>query len=346
MTVQPSSPLWTPSQPDSTQTARFREAVNNKYGLALKTYEDLHTWSIDHRADFWDSVWDFEEVIGTKGSGRVVDESARPRDNPVWFEGAELNWAENQLRHAKTHPDDIAIIQTSEPCEVYSPAPKRVTQRELVQLVGAAQRAMEGAGLGKGDRVAWYGGNCLEAVVVLLAAASLGAVFSSAAADFGVDGVVERLEQVSGDESLGVRGGKLNDVQIRPKLLFVTNAVVYAGTPRPLLPLLHKLLGSLTSPPSQTVIIPHLPFDIAPVPSDLEGTVKWDDFIDTSSTALPVYKPVGFNDPIWILFSSGTTGKPKAIVHRAGGMLLDSLREHHIAGDISRGDVYFYYTTP
>lgn len=126
----------------------------------------------------------------------------------------------------------------------------------------------------------------------------------------------------------------------------MTNAVVYAGTPRPLLPLLHKLLGSLTSPPSQTVIIPHLPFDIAPVPPDLKGTVKWDDFIDTSSTASPVFKPVGFNDPIWILFSSGTTGKPKAIVHRAGGMLLDSLREHHIAGDISRGDVYFYYTTP
>jgi len=106
-----------------------------------------------------------------------------------------------------------------------------------------------------------------------------------------------------------------------------------------------KLLSALSSPPDHTIIIPHIPESVSPIPAH-EGTLKWDDFRDTTSNAAPVFTRVEFNDPIWILFSSGTTGKPKAIVHRAGGMLLDSLREHHLAGDMGKGDIYFYYTTP
>lgn len=191
------APLWTPSDPEAAQTTLFRNLINEKYNLSLKTYEDLWHWSISHRSDFWSEVWDYEQVIGHKGSPPYVDESATPRDNPLWFTDARLNWAENQLRHATSHPDDMVIIQTSEPCSVYSPSPVKVTGKELLRLVGALQRSMRDVGLGKGDRVAWYGGNCLGSVVVLLATTSLGGVFSSAAADFGVDGVIERLEQVS-----------------------------------------------------------------------------------------------------------------------------------------------------
>jgi acetoacetyl-CoA synthetase len=191
------SPLWQPAAPESSQTSLFRDYVNSTFGLSLCSYQDLYQWSIEHRSDFWNAVWEYEDVIGSKQTGPVVDESATPRDNPEWFAGARLNWAENQLRHAQTHPDDIAIIQTSEPCSAWSPEPKKVTQRELLQLVGSVQRSLDKAGVGRGDRVAWYGGNCLEAVVVLLATSTVGGVFSSAAADFGVDGVVERLEQVS-----------------------------------------------------------------------------------------------------------------------------------------------------
>lgn len=190
-------PIWQPSSPDSSQTALFRNHINATFHTSLSTYQELYHWSIDHRSDFWNAVWEYEDVIGTKQHGPAVDESATPRDNPEWFPGAELNWAENQLRHAHTHPDDVAIIQTSEPCASWSPEPKRVTQKELLQLVGSVQRSLDKAGVGKGDRVAWYGGNCLEAVVVLLATNAVGGVFSSAAADFGVDGVVERLEQVN-----------------------------------------------------------------------------------------------------------------------------------------------------
>ena len=190
------TPLWTPSSPEHSQTVIFRNHINSKYHLSLSTYEDLWKWSCTHRATFWSEVWDWEKVIGTKGAAPFVDETLPPSANPDWFPHASLNWAENQLRHVHTHPDDIAIIQTSEHCAGWEPPARKITQKELYELVGKTQRSMKAARVGKGDRVAFWGGNCAEAVVVLLAASSLGAIFSSAAADFGVDGVVERLEQV------------------------------------------------------------------------------------------------------------------------------------------------------
>ncbi|WVR07394.1 acetoacetate-CoA ligase [Kwoniella sp. DSM 27419] len=318
--------LWSPKSTSNTQTSLFREHINALHSLSLTTYEELWQWSISHRAGFWSAVWDWEKVIGDKGT-TVVDEAARPADNPRWFQEASLNWAENQLRHGRDRPDDIAIITTSEPCPDYMPEIKRITYRQLDLLVGRAQRALRRAGVRKGDRVAFWGGNVLEAVVALLATSSIGAIYSSAAADFGVDGVKERLEQ------------------IKPKVLLVTNGVVYTGTARPLLPLLPKLLASLTERPETLVVIDHLPASLVAVPTELDSFVRWEDFLD-SENGETTFERMGFNEPIWILFSSGTTGKPKAIVHRQGGMLLDSLREHHLAGDIGKGDIFFYYTTP
>lgn len=284
--------LWTPSDPSSSQTAQFREKVNADHSLNLSSYEDLWRWSCAHLSDFWSDVWDYENVIGSRGSGAVVDETASPSANPVWFPDASLNWAENQLRHHSTHPDDIALIQTSEPCPNNTPSPMRITQSELYHLVGRTQRAMEASGVVKGDRVAFWGGNCAESVIILLATSSLGAIFSSAAADFGVNGVVERLEQ------------------IRPKLLFVTNGVVYAESPRPLLPLLPALLEKLTIPPERTVVIDHLPKSLVPMLPPLNGrnVAGWEDFLDKGDGEVEFLR-MGFNDPIWILFSSGTTGE-------------------------------------
>ncbi|TYJ52761.1 acetoacetate-CoA ligase [Cryptococcus floricola] len=322
-------PLWSPPSPSTTQTAHFLRHINVAHGLALADYNDLWQWSCTHRSDFWSAVWDYEQVLGDKGGqGPYVDESRTPEDNPLWFQGAELNWAENQLRHAKTRPDAIAIIQVSESCDGYQAPTKRMTQRELYTLVGRAQRSLKKAGVSQGDRVGFWGGNCLEAVVTLLATSSLGAIFSSAAADFGTEGVVERLEQ------------------IQPKALVVTNGVVYGGTPRPLLAKVGPLLKALSKPPTQVVVVDHLPEEIASTPKALEGQVKrWDSWLDSEERDTEFLR-IGFNEPIWILFSSGTTGAPKAIVHRQGGMLLDALREHHLAGDIGPSSVFFYYTTP
>ncbi|WVQ82047.1 acetoacetate-CoA ligase [Cryptococcus sp. DSM 104549] len=327
------APLWAPSSPSTTQTALFLKHINSTHSPSppLSTYADLWAWSCAHRGAFWSALWDWEHVVGSKGppSDAVVDESATPAANPAWFPTAQLNWAENQLRHARTRPEAVAVLSTSEPCPSlsYAPPVKRTTQAELYALVSRVQAALRSAGVGKGDRVAFWGGNCLEAISTLLATSALGGVFSSAAADFGVDGVVERLEQ------------------IRPKVLVVTNGVVYAGKVRPLLPLVPALLGKLSTPPEEVVVVDHLPGEMVPVPDELQGKVKpWDGWLGDEGEV--EFLRMGFNEPIWILFSSGTTGKPKAIVHRQGGMLIDSLREHHLAGDIGPDDIFFYYTTP
>lgn len=294
--IETEAPLWSPKDPSSSQTTLFRNRINEKFGLSLESYEQLWEWSCSHRGDFWDQVWGYENVIGTKGPGRLVDETARPADNPLWFEGAELNWAENQLRHHSSRPDDIALIQIPEPCPGWSPSAKKVTQKELYELVGRVQRSMKSSGLKRGDRVAYWGANTLEAVVVLLATSSLGGIFSSAAADFGTDGVIERL------------------TQIRPKLLFVTNGVVYNGVARPLLTLLPNLLERLEHKPETTIVIDHLDPGMVKTPEGLSGLVTgWEEYLDKNEGEVEFVR-MGFNEPIWILFSSGTTGKPKAIV--------------------------------
>ena len=155
--------MWTPHDPEATTCARFRTSVNRTHSLSLNTYADLYKWSIQHRSDFWSAVWDFEGVIGDKGDqGPYVDESARPADNPPWFEGASLNWAENQLRHAKERADEVALLQVQEPSPAadYTPDVKRITWTELVQKVGRVQRAMKAAGVERGDTIAFWGGTC------------------------------------------------------------------------------------------------------------------------------------------------------------------------------------------
>ena len=296
MTTNDEGPLWTPSNPNASQTTLFRQRINEKYNVDLATYEQLWEWSCSNRSVFWSEVWDFEQVIGTKGSGPYVDEAARPSQNPTWFPDASLNWAENQLRHHKTHPNDIALIQTSEACPGWTPSVDRLTQDDLYKLVGRLQRSMKESGLKQGDRVAYWGGNSKEAVVVLLATSSLGGIFSSAAADFGTDGVVERM------------------TQIRPKLLFVTNGVVYNAAARPLLPSLSILLEKLEYKPEKVIVISHLPETLVPCPAQLgPEVVDWNEYFDKKEGDVE-FTRMGFNEPIWILFSSGTTGKPKAIV--------------------------------
>jgi acetoacetyl-CoA synthetase len=148
--------LWSPRDPASSQTDQFRRHINARHSLDLRTYEDLWAWSVSHTGTFWSEVWDWD-----KGPGQYVDYKATPRDNPRWFEGASLNWAENQLRHARGHLDDIAIVQISEACPGWEPGKKVVSQKELYALVGKAQRAMKREGVVQGDTVAFWGGNCL-----------------------------------------------------------------------------------------------------------------------------------------------------------------------------------------
>ncbi|KAH6914886.1 acetyl-CoA synthetase, partial [Coprinopsis sp. MPI-PUGE-AT-0042] len=325
------SPLYTPSSPDSSQTFTFLKRANAIYGLGLTSYHDLWRWSTQNIDDFWSLVWDETNVIGVKGHA-VVDPTALPSDNPSWFSAASLNWAENQLRCRS--PEKVALIEATEPLAHGGlPEYRRLTYAQLYSLVRNCVSGLLRAGLVPGDRVAAYSSNSIENVAACLATAALGGIWVSAAADFGPEGVLERY----------------------PKFLFATDAVVYNGKIHQHLPKVSTLLDGLAPKVERlpkVIIIEH-PFHKQGRTSWKSDWVSWADFMATGEACKLGRSPDGeilwqrqtFDWPLWILFSSGTTGRPKPIVHRAGGMLLQAKKEFIICADLTPEDVFFYYTT-
>lgn len=326
------TPLYVPPDPKATRYLSFLDKINEKYHASLETYSDLYTWSTKHIDLFWSLVWDDVGIIGSKGS-HVVDNQAVPASNPPWFQGARLNWAENMLSCRSEHK--IALIQATEPTpNCPSPADRRVTYAQLYDIVANLVSALRQLELKPGDRVASYCSNCIENVAACLAATAIGCIWVSAAADFGAEGVLERFEQV------------------RPRVIFAVDAVVYNAKVHQHLPKLQALLSGLherCALEPKVVIIETGKRD----PSILIGGWEpWDSFIaEGKAKALGrrngeiEWSRQSFDWPLWILFSSGTTGRPKPIVHRAGGMLLQSKKEFVICADLRPEDVFFYYTT-
>ncbi|TFK43520.1 acetoacetyl-CoA synthetase [Crucibulum laeve] len=328
-------PLYRPSNPEATATFRFLTRANARFGLALKSYQDLYNWSISHIDDFWGLVWDEMNVIGNKGD-HVVNNAALPPANPAWFSDAKLNWAENMLQCRAAHT--TALVQATEPT-LDSPLPhlRRCSYAELYSLVADLVSALLHHGIKPGDRVASYSSNCIENVAACLATAALGGIWVSAAADFGSEGVLERFEQV------------------QPKIIFAVDAVVYNQKLHAHLPKLSALLYGLSAKCNvlPKVIVIHT----IPQPEDRttweKDWVSWDTFVaegrehklGQSSKGEIEWARLPFDTPLWILFSSGTTGRPKPIVHRAGGMLLQAKKEFNICADLQPDDVFFYYTT-
>lgn len=329
------APLFSPRDVENTPTHRFKERVNAKHGLSLATYHDLFRWSTTHIDAFWSEVWDFTGVVGHKGE-HVVDTAAAPPDNPTWFGEARLNWAENMLRCRSA--EKTALIEATEPHPGDpKPALRRVSYAELYTLVSDLVSALLAQGLKAGDRVASYSSNCIENTAACLAATAIGCIWVSAAADFGAEGVLERFEQV------------------RPTLIFSVDAVVYNAKVHAHLPKLKELLRGLSERAALTpkvVVIRH-PTQPADTNTWESGWTEFRDFVKLGQEQALGRAPDGeiawarlpFDWPLWILFSSGTTGRPKPIVHRAGGMLLQAKKEFMICGDLCPDDVFFYYTT-
>ncbi|KAI9000978.1 acetoacyl-CoA synthetase [Trametes punicea] len=325
--------LYTPSSPETSRVFQFMRRINAEHGLSLSTYYDLYKWSTQNIDHFWSAVWDDTTIVGHKG-GHVVDTNAAPPENPPWFTEARVNYAENMLRERS--PDKIALVQAIEP-EPKHPNPdvRRVSYAELYASVSDLVSAFLAHGLKPGDRIASYSSNCIENVAACLACAAVGCIWVSAAADFGAEGVFERLEQV------------------QPRLIISVDAVVYNAKVHPHLPKLKDLLAKLSERAQlhpEVVVIRH-PFEVSTREEWDTNWIDWADFVAEGHEKQLGQTPDGeiewrrfdFNWPLWILFSSGTTGTP--IVHRAGGMLIQAKKEFVICADLQSDDVFFYYTT-
>ncbi|KAK7470629.1 hypothetical protein VKT23_002053 [Stygiomarasmius scandens] len=329
------APLFHPINVQDSPTWRFLTRMNAKYNLSLASYHDLWKWSTSAIDLFWDAVWDETGIIGYKGS-HIVDSSANPSQNVSWFPDAQLNWAENMLQNRSF--SKVALIQATEPTPSNpDPEIRTISYGQLYTLVADLASALLLNGFKPGDRVASYSSNCIENVAACLATSALGGIWVSAAADFGPDGVLERFEQV------------------QPSFIFAVDAVVYNAKIHDHLCKLSLLVKGLSS-------ATHVQPKIIVINSGLQARdqtkwskdwIDWDAFVKSGKDAKLgrnksgeiEWRRVSFNDPLWILFSSGTTGRPKPIVHRVGGMLLQARKEFAICGDLRPDDVFFYYTT-
>lgn len=299
--------LWTPTAGDS-RMARFMAAQGHA------NYDQLHRWSVAEPAAFWSAVWDEVGLLGHKG-----DVAFRPHaDIRVcdFFPEARLNMAETMLKNADARPALVFIGEDGRR-EEWS----RAQLRDLVSQIAAALRAL---GVGKGDRVAGFVPNMPQTLAAMLAAASLGAIWSSCSPDFGVAGVEDRFGQ------------------IEPKVLFAAAGYFYGGKVIDSRPVLAEIVARL--PSVQRVVV----WDYAVPASDLtaiHGSMRLDDFIADHPAGNITFEPMRFRDPLYILFSSGTTGKPKCIVHSGGGVLLQHMKEQQLHCGIGAGTRFFYFTT-
>jgi len=312
-------PLWEPSpavRENATMT-RFMRWAGERHGLKFADYDELRRWSLDELETFWADIWEFCGVRASRPYEQVLDSRAMP--GARWFAGAELNYAENMLLRDRS-AGETAVLHASELRPL-----QELTWGKLSEQVACVAGGLRALGVGRGDRVVAYMPNIPETLVAFLAVASLGAVWSSAAPEFGARSVIDRF------------------AQIEPKVLLAVDGYRHGGKDFPRVSVLDGVLAELPSV-VHTVLLPYLE-PHAEAPADWPGGLTWTQLCALGAGAPLTFEQVPFDHPLWVLYSSGTTGLPKAIVHGHGGILVEQLKKSHLHLDLHRGDRMFWFST-
>jgi acetoacetyl-CoA synthetase len=310
-------PIWEPSTEriKAANLTRFLNLVNGRYGLNLDTYHDLQKWSVSNIPDFWALIWEFGEVRVSVPYESVVT-NLEDMLGVRWFPGARLNFAENLLRY---RDDRTALTFKGEGQEAV-----RLSYAQLYDKVAHLAEALRQSGVKVGDRVAGFMPNMIETVIAMLATTSLGAIWSSCSPDFGVKGIIDRFQQ------------------IEPKILFTANAYLYNGKVYDSLERISSVLDEIPSI-EKVVVVPYT--EISPAIDNIRNSILFNDFLSLQAESEIQFEQLPFDHPIYIVYSSGTTDKPKCVVHRAGGILIQHLKELILNTDMKREDTIFYFTT-
>ena len=315
--IQLTTPLWAPS-PQRIADARmsaFIAFANKSYGLQLgPDYHSLHQWSVREPEQFWVAVWNYCEVLGDGPlDPALLDGEQFP--GAQWFPEVRLNYAENLLRRRDAKPALVSLLENGERREL--------SHADLYRRVAQLAASLRAEGVVAGDRVAGFMPNIIETVIAMLASTSIGAVWSSCSPDFGINGVMDRFGQ------------------IEPKVLFAADGYFYNGKTCDSLARVASIVEQIASI-ERVVVVPLT--CAAPDLSAIGNAMAFDEFLETSAHEIE-FARLPFNHPLYIMYSSGTTGAPKCIVHSAGGSLLQHLKEHQLHVDLGPDDVFFYFTT-
>jgi len=310
--------LWEPSKEwiKNAEATKFIDFVNKKYKLKIKDGKELYKWSVEKIEDFWAAMWEFGNIVSSETYDKVV-EDINKFPGTLWFPGAKLNFAENLL---KFNDDRLAFIFQGE-----LKKPAKMTYKKLNNTVARLAKSLRDMGIKKGDRIVSYIPNLIETPLAMLATTSIGAIWASCGAELQASAVIDRFSQIN------------------PKVLFTVDGYYYRD----------KIFDTISNaktvveaiPSIEKVIVVQYVSKSKPDISDLPNSVHWEDFISKDEVK-PSFEQVDFNHPIYIMFSSGTTGIPKCMVQSGGGVLINHLKELILSTDLKRSDTISYITAP
>ncbi len=311
-----SKPLWSPSAEriKNANMTKFIEFVNKRYSKQFKGYFELYDWSIANIPDLWASVWDYLEIKASKKYDKIVDDLTK-FPGAQWFVGAELNFAENLLRYRDEKTAFVFKCETK--------PSKSITYKELYKTVARVAGSLRAQGVTRNDRVVGYMPNMTETAIAMLATTSIGATWASCGSELGMQAVIDRFSQIA------------------PRVLFAVDGYQYKNKPFPMLADVKAVVDAVPSI-EKVVIVPYV--NEHPDASGIRNAVAYQDFLSKDEEI--VFEQVPANHPVYIMFSSGTTGKPKCMVQSVGGILLNQLKELVLQSDLKREDTITYMTAP